>query len=401
MSMREAETSEITDGNLKGLEEMIQTNREQSESLFHDRISFTAVAPGRINIIGEHTDYNQGLSLPVAINRWVVISFMPTTTKEVCVKSLNYHSDLKFSIDEAPKVTESWQKFVWGAFEIFKDLYPVTHGFNALIQGNIPIGSGVSSSAAIEVAMMNGLRKLYNADFDDFALILLCQRIEHEYLNVNSGLLDQYASQFSRVGKILLLDFDQMVHHYVTAEIDKCTWVLVDSKVQRELAKSSYSDRVEETRAALVFLLNEKIGIEGFRDIKEEHISLLPNEIWRKRIRHYVTENDRVMEAVDCITYGKAEALGKLLIKSHNSLSKDYEVSCKELDYLMEEAIKIKGCLGSRMMGGGFGGCTINLVRNEDVADFTKTIKSKYEKEFNKTPNVNVYTMVEGGRILR
>jgi galactokinase len=398
--MKETQEPEVTATQIMGLEEMIQSNREQAEALFHERIAFTAVAPGRINIIGEHTDYNQGLSLPVAINRWVVISFIPNNTTEVYIKSLNYNSELKFQINESPEIKESWQKFALGAFEIFKDLYPVTKGFNALIQGNIPIGSGVSSSAAIEVAMMNGLRKFYNAEFDDFSLILLCQRIEHEYLKVNSGLLDQYASQFSRVGKILLLDFDQMVHHYVTAEIDKCTWVLVDSKVQRELANSKYSERVQETHEALVYLLKERIGVEGFRDIKEEHLEKLPKEVWKKRLRHYIKENDRVMEAVEYITYGKAEALGNLLTKSHYSLSNDYEVSCKELDFLMEEAIKQKGCLGSRMMGGGFGGCTINLLKNENVAEFTKNIKELYQKKFNKTPEVNIYTMVEGARII-
>lgn len=392
--------AEIVQSNVKDLEEIVQMNRDQFERDFHQRVSFTAVAPGRINIIGEHTDYNDGLALPVAINRWVVISFSPSGDETIQIKSFNYQSELKFSLNESPDVTESWQKFVLGAFEIFKEEFPVTCGFKALIWGNVPIGSGVSSSAAIEVAMMNGLRQLYSADFDDLTLIQLCQRIEHEYLNINSGLLDQYASQFSRVGKILLLDFMEMDHKYINAEMDKCAWVLVDSKVKRELSKSKYTERVEETHQAYVFLLSARIGIHSHRDIREEHIALLPNEIWKKRMRHYVSENQRVLNAVEYISTGNFDALGKELIKSHYSLSYDYEVSCKELDFLAELAVRFNGCLGSRMMGGGFGGCTINLVKTDMVDQFMEHIKRAYKKEFNIVPDVNEYQMVEGARIL-
>lgn len=384
----------------KGLEEIVRHNSEQFEKEFSQRPTITAVAPGRINIIGEHTDYNQGLAMPVAINRWVIVSFSPSDSGLIHIKSLNYDSELRFKIGEHPQINESWQKYVMGAIEIFRREYPMTTGFNALIWGNVPIGSGVSSSAAIEVAVMNGLRQLYNARFSDLALIKYCQQIEHEYLKVNSGLLDQYASQFSRIGKIMVLDFMSLSHEYINADMNGWSWILVDSKVKRELSKSKYSDRVAETQSAFNYLHDARVGVHTFRDIRLDQIDLIPNQVWKKRIRHYITENQRVINSMEHIANCNFIALGEELKKSHDSLSHDYEVSCPELDFLAAKANEFQGCAGSRMMGGGFGGCTINLVRSQQAQEFKDFISKEYNKQFHIQPEVNEYAMVEGARIL-
>lgn len=380
-------------------EDIVRNNLEQFNKAYKEPPSFTAIAPGRINVIGEHTDYNEGLAMPAAINRWVAASFSPRNDREINIKSIDFNSRLSFKIGEVPAVTESWQKYVFGAISVFNNAFPILNGFNACIRGNVPIQSGVSSSAAIEVAMMNGLRRLYHAGFNDFALIKLCQNIEHEYLKVKSGLLDQYASQFSKKGKIMVLDFKTLEHQYINAQMNNWTWVLVDSKVKRELAKSKYTERVNETRMAFNYLLKAGIKLHHFREIREEHLEIIENDIWKKRLRHYITENERVLKSITHLEAGNFKALGNELTASHHSLQNDYEVSCKELDFLVKNAVKFKDCCGSRMMGGGFGGCTINLVKKEAVSQFSDYISGYYYAGFNIIPGVNKYALVDGAKI--
>ncbi|PIQ22450.1 MAG: galactokinase, partial [Cytophagales bacterium CG18_big_fil_WC_8_21_14_2_50_42_9] len=327
--------------------------------------SLVAYAPGRINIIGEHTDYNFGLSMPTAINRWVVVCLRPRPDKVISVTSQNYHDTMEFTLGTDFEPTKSWQKYTYGSISIFAGQFPVEKGFDAVVWGNVPIGSGVSSSAAMEVALMNALRAAYQADMDDLALVKLCQRVEHEYLKVNSGLLDQYASQFSRVGKLMILDFNELSSEYVDADMKDWTWILADSKVKRELAGSKYSERVQETANALKEIQQKNPAVKRFRDITPADINLVSDAIQQKRIKHFISENQRVLQAAAALQAQDFVALGKLLTASHASLRDDYEVSCPELDFLVDTALQLPYCAGSRMMGGGFGGCTISLVRKD------------------------------------
>lgn len=373
------------------------------EELFHKEFNatpdFTAVAPGRINIIGEHTDYNNGLSVPAAINRWVLISFKRRQDTRVHIKSLNYNSELIFALGNIPSINESWQKYIYGAVDIIKSQTDLRYGFEALIWGNVPEGSGISSSAALEVAMMNGLRSLYEVNFDDLHLVKLCQKVEHEHLNLKSGLLDQYASQFSRQGKIMVLDLASLTHQYVEVNMKDLEWVLVDSGVRRELAHSGYPQRVKETNEAFHFIQEKDTGIRSMRDLKEEHIGILPNEILQKRIRHYLSENQRVIFAMDAIQHQDYQTLGNILNSSHQSLSKDYEVSCNELDFLAMTAQRFEGCLGSRIMGGGFGGCTLNLVYKDKFSEFSTHIKQLYRDRCKSDALIDNFSLVEGASI--
>jgi galactokinase len=378
------------------LQKYIENTSHYFEDKFGARPTLVAYAPGRINIIGEHTDYNLGLSMPTAINRWVIVSLRPRPDKLISITSQNYHDNMTFTIGEDFTPAASWQKYTYGCLTVFGGQFPMTQGFEAVIWGNVPIGSGVSSSAAMEVALMNALRAQYQADMDDLALVKLCQRVEHEYLKVKSGLLDQYASQFSRVGKLMILDFNRMSSEYVDADMQDWTWILADSKVKRELAGSKYSERVQETANALQEIKSKNARVNGFRDITLADIALVSDPVAQKRIKHLVLENQRVLDAAEALRQKDFEQLGRLLTASHVSLRDDYEVSCPELDFLVDTALQMPYCAGSRMMGGGFGGCTISLVRKDSVQKFNAFMTDEYAAEYDIVTEINNYQLVDG-----
>lgn len=378
------------------LQKYIESTSAYFEQKFGGKPSLVAYAPGRINIIGEHTDYNFGLSMPAAINRWVIVTLRPRADKVISIISQNYHDTLEYTLGQDFTPSQSWQKYAYGSITIFGNQFPLDSGFDAVIWGNVPIGSGVSSSAAMEVALMNALRAAYKANIDDLELVKLCQRVEHEYLKVNSGLLDQYASQFSRVGKLMVLDFNQLGSEYVDADMKDWSWILTDSKVKRELAGSKYSERVQETADALKEIQSQKPEVKGFRDITAQHLVFISDPVKQKRIKHLITENHRVMAAAEALRAQNFENLGKLLNESHVSLRDDYEVSCAELDFLVEAALQLPYCAGSRMMGGGFGGCTISLVRKDSIIKFSNFMTDEYAREFDIITEINNYQLVDG-----
>jgi len=378
------------------LQKYIDTTSHYFQEKYGVAPSLVAYAPGRINIIGEHTDYNFGLAMPAAINRWVVVCLRPRPDQIISVTSQNYHDTMEFTLGTAFEPSKSWQKYTYGSITIFGGQFPIQKGFDAVIWGNVPIGSGVSSSAAMEVALMNALRAAYQADMDDFALVKLCQRVEHEYLKVNSGLLDQYASQFSRIGKLMILDFNALSSEYVDADMKDWTWILADTKVKRELAGSKYSERVQETANALKEIQQKNPAVKGFRDITVEDIGSISDASQEKRIQHLVSENLRVQEAAKALQEQNFTALGNILTASHVSLRDDYEVSCPELDFLVDAALQLPYCAGSRMMGGGFGGCTINLVRKDSVLKFSNFLTDEYAREYDIITEITNYQLVDG-----
>ncbi len=386
---------------MKTLQELIKINAQYFLDCFNDAPSFVAHAPGRINIIGEHTDYNQGLSMPCAINRWVTVSVSPRTDNLIHVISVDFETEMSFELDKKYDPKQLWEKYIYGCILLFNAEHKIPGGFNAVISGNVPIGSGVSSSAALEVAFMNALNYFSETKLDSLSLIKMCQQVEHQYLHVKSGLLDQYASQFSKAGEVLVLDFNTLTHRYIKATTPGYVWVLCDSKVQRTLAGTKYTERVEETQQALKVMHQQFPDIKEFRDIEEEHIAVIEDITQQKRIRHYVTENKRVTDVVKAFETGNLILLGRLITASHISLRYDYEVSCKEIDFLVEQALETGHCLGSRMMGGGFGGCTINLVKEDYVDAFSAKIKDVYLKRFNIETEINRYQSVNGAGIFQ
>lgn len=384
---------------MQSLVEQLEACRNKFITHFGEVPTFVAHAPGRINIIGEHTDYNLGLSLPCAINRWVTVSLKPRNDKKIHVISEDFHGEMQFELGEPFQPQASWQHYIYGCLILFQKTTPLHTGFQATISGNVPIGSGVSSSAALEVAFMNALNHTVGDPLDPMTLIKLCQQTEHQYLNVKSGLLDQYASQFSQANKAMVLDFQTLTHQYITADTLDYTWVLCDSKVQRTLSGSKYSERVRETHHGFLTIQEQFPALKSIREVEEKHLSFLDHPVQQKRIKHYLTENKRVLDTVTALAEKDLKKVGQLLSASHESLRDDYEVSCPELDYLVEQALVSTYCLGSRMMGGGFGGCTINLVHKKQVANFKEFIKVSYYRKFNRETEINSYQTVDGAGI--
>jgi len=359
-----------------------------------------AVAPGRINLIGEHTDYNEGLAMPGAIDRWVVVALSMDEGGRVQVYSEAFDELVDASLADQPGTSASgWSRLPLGVARLFARSADLDYGLRATISGNLPRGAGLSSSAAVEVALLNALRGATEAELGDLELILTAQRVEHECLGVATGLMDQYTSQMSRAGSLMLIDFAAIAHQYIDADLGEWVWLLLDSKVRHELADSAYGDRVEETREALTTIAGGDEQVVSFRDLEPVHVERLDDEILRARLRHYVSENGRVLEAAHAIGDGDVETLGKLMLASHDSLRDDYAVSCTELDALVESARHSPHCGGARMMGGGFGGCTLNLVRADGAEAFAAQVSAEFERCFGYAPGAGVYRLVGGARV--
>jgi galactokinase len=303
----------------------------------------------------------------------------------------------------ASNSVESWKKYVAGAILLFqKDQLatsPAPKGFELSLKGNIPLGKGLSSSAAIELCILNGLGLLYKKTLSSEKIAKMAQQVEHQYLKVKSGLLDQFACQFSKKGSALLIDFSNLstTPAPTAPSFESFSWVLVDSLVKRELSNSKYSERVEEYEFIKTFL-NEK-NIASIRDVASSDVPALfanMKENIIKRARHITSENERTQQACAALASGNIEQLGDLLYKTHKSLSEDYEVSHKNLDFLVEAAKSIPGVVGGRMMGGGFGGCALFLVHNDAIENFSSTIAQKYFDHTQLSTSPRSYRFVAG-----
>tara|TARA_B100001142_G_scaffold300435_1_gene325172 strand:- start:32 stop:1171 length:1140 start_codon:yes stop_codon:yes gene_type:complete len=361
---------------------MIKKIKEDYNSIYNKKPQVIVKAPGRINIIGEHTDYNYGLAMPAAINKYIFVSMSFNKDREINFYSDKFDNKVSFSLDNLIS-SKTWCKYVLGSIKEVFQVYNVSSGLDISIHSNLPVGKGISSSAALEIALINSLFKIFNIDKDDNRIIKICQKVDHKYIGIQSGTLDQSASQLSRLGSILKLDFSTGSFDYIDSNFSGCTWVIIDSMIKRELAASKYHKRVNECKQALAIiskLLNKKIS---FRDIKIDNLSLLDDSNLKNRIKHYIDENKRVIQMENSIFNNDKESMGKILIQSHCSLRDLYEVSCKEIDYLFSISSDFKYWYGGRIMGGGFGGSMINLVKDGYEKEYSNFIKRRYKQEFN------------------
>jgi galactokinase len=366
---------------------------------FGNAAHVVASAPGRINVIGEHTDYCAGLALPGAVDRWLLVALAPRGDGRLRVHSEALAETAECDSGAGPDDVSGWGAVPAGAAALLREASGLVGGFDALIAGNVPRGAGLSSSAALEMALLNALRTAFAVQISDLELVRLAQRIEHEWLGTPTGLMDQYTAQFARADELLLIDFREVAHERVAALLEGYVWLLLDSGVRHDLADSAYGERVAEMRAALAAVACADPSVAGFRDLRASHADLIDDALLRRRLRHYVRENERVRRAVDALRSGDATALGSLLNRSHASLRDDYQVSCDELDQLADVAASISGCAGARMMGGGFGGCTINLVRVEAVDRVIERVSAEFAQRFGAPAGAAVYRLVGGARV--
>lgn len=356
------------------------------------------VAPGRFNLIGEHTDYNGGFVFPGAIDKMIMADIRPNGTDRVNVYSMDLGEKASFGLNEEDAPKEQWARYIFGVCrEIIKRGGRV-NGFDAVFAGNVPLGAGLSSSAALESCFANALNELFNDNkFPRMELAKIGQSTEHNYCGVNCGIMDQFASVFGKKDCLIRLDCRSLEFEYFPFRIDGHKLVLVDSVVKHELVDSPYNKRRQSCERVA-----KRLGIETLRDADMEALDAVKGDISAEdymRAKFVIGEKQRVLDVCDALGRGDLATVGRCMYETHEGLSKDYEVSCEELDYLNDIA-KECGVTGSRIMGGGFGGCTINLVADDKYDHFIATAKEKFAAKYGHEPKIYDVIISDGARRL-
>ncbi|RIW14098.1 galactokinase [Algoriphagus lacus] len=362
-----------------------------------------AFAPGRINLIGEHTDYQEGFVFPAAVEQGIWVGIQKNGQKICRIYSMDFDQEFTFDIDAFSPKKGHWATYVMGMAALLQQSGYEIEGFDMVIGGNIPVGSGLSSSAALSVAIGTAISGLFDFQIPKKNIVLYAQKSEHLFAGVKCGIMDPYASAFGAAGKALLLDCRSNTHEEIPVNLGEYSLMLVNTKVKHSLADSAYNKRREACEESVRILEPNFPGIKTLRDIGvsdlEKVEKLLPEGLFPKA-KHVITECVRVHEAAKALQSGDLKTFGKLLNASHQSLSQDFEVSCPELDFLAEIAQVLDFVLGSRMMGGGFGGCTINLVKTSELENFHQTISAGYERTFAISPDFIPVKIGSGAHLL-
>ena len=351
--------------------------------IFQSEPSYTILSPGRINIIGEHVDYNDGFVLPAAINKYVCFAIAESGSSSCALVALDLDKTYAFDLtDEISPVADMWVNYILGVVApIKKEL----KGFNLVFSSTIPMGSGLSSSAAVECGAAFALNTLFDLGLSKEQLAKLGQQAEHIFVGVKCGIMDQFASVFGKANQVIKLDCNTLTYDYFPADLGDYCLVLLDSKVKHTHLTSGYNTRREEVEAGLNIIKQAFPEVNTYRDCTMEHVESVKDRLGAiryKRCSYVVKEIKRVGEAVQALASNNFEALGKLINATHEGLSADYEVSCDELDFLVAQAQNIPDVLGARMMGGGFGGCTINLMKQSALSKLEDEIQLAYKKRF-------------------
>ncbi|MFK7899182.1 MAG: galactokinase [Cyclobacteriaceae bacterium] len=378
---------------------MYQELKDKFKQLFNADPALYA-SPGRVNLIGEHTDYNDGFVLPAAIDKKAVFA-IHSNGMNVC--RLHAHDlDASYEVDLSQlEVTEeeTWANYLIGVIAQFKKVNQEIKGFDCVFSSTVPLGAGLSSSAAIECGLAYALNDLFNHGNDRLTLVKMAQKAEHEYAGVQCGIMDQYASVFGKEGHLIKLDCRSHQHEYIPFDLPDYKLVLVNTMVTHSLASSEYNTRRLECEEGVDVLKKHYPEIKNLRDVSVDMLEKHKDEFQGKvfdRCWYVVNEEVRVESACKDLKNNKPKAFGEKMYATHEGLSKRYEVSCKELDFLVEEAKKNDQVLGARMMGGGFGGCTINLVNDTGVEEFVANIDLAYQAAYQVKPEIYIAQIAEG-----
>ncbi|OIJ21529.1 galactokinase [Anaerobacillus alkalidiazotrophicus] len=362
-------------------------------------------APGRVNLIGEHTDYNGGHAFPCALSVGTYAIARKRTDKNIQLYSLNFEEIgiVSFNVEELVYVEEhDWANYPKGVMKIFKEFgLNIDSGVDVLLFGNIPNGAGLSSSASVELVTSVMLKELFDLDINIVDMVKLSQKAENEFIGVSCGIMDQFAIGMGKVDHAVLLDCQKLDYTYSPIKLDGASLVIANTNKRRGLLDSKYNERRSECERALN-QLKEVVVIDSLGDLTVEKFEQLKvaitNEIDRKRAKHAVYENARTIEAVERLKNGNIQGFGELMNQSHISLRDDYEVTGFELDTLVEAAWSQNGVIGSRMTGAGFGGCTISIVEDEKVDEFIENVGKIYKEKTNLTADFYVVQIGDGAR---
>ena len=357
-------------------------------------------SPGRINIIGEHTDYNEGFVLPAAIDKAAYIAVSLRDDDEIHLVAMDLNENFSVNLKDLKPVGDvSWPNYILGSAAQFLKRGVQLPGFNAVLTSDVPMGAGLSSSAAVECATVFALNELLQTDLDRLTMVRMAQKAEHEYAGVMCGIMDQFASMMGKKDYVIKLDCRSLEYEYVPFKLEGLKVLLLNTSVKHSLASSEYNTRRKECEKAVEWVKQNVQGVNSLRNVSEEMLNkyVLPNdELIDKRSRYVVQEINRLLEGCNDLQSGDLAALGKKMFTTHDGLSKMYEVSCKELDWLVNKVKNDTNVIGSRMLGGGFGGCTINLVKETAIDELVADLKLAYEKEM-ELPLVYYVASIENG----
>lgn len=357
-------------------------------------------SPGRINIIGEHTDYNDGFVFPAAINKGIVTAIQKSNTEFCTAVSADLNEEYTFSLENINSITNGgWKNYILGVVAEIQKKGIKLKAFNIVFGGDIPVGSGLSSSAALENSLVFGLNELFGLELTKQEMIFVSQKAEHNYVGVRCGIMDQYASMFGKENSALFLDCRTIKADEITIDLKEYQLVLINTNVKHSLSESAYNDRRSVCEKVALML-----EVTALRDTTEDSLIKLKGSIaaedYQKAL-YVIQENKRVHQAVETLKNNDISKLGKLLYESHNGLQNQYKVSCDELDFLVNKAKENPQVAGARMMGGGFGGCTINIVLKSATALFIKEVSNAYLEKFNNKCDVYSVEISEGTHLIK
>lgn len=338
-------------------------------------------SPGRINLIGEHTDYNLGFVLPAAINKAIYLGIQKRDDQLIKIHSLDFNDDFQGDVNEIKSSDKLWPDYLLGVVEQIQKKHQITQGFNIVFGGDIPPGAGLSSSAALECAMAFGLNHIFNLSYEKMDLVKLAQAAENEFVGVKCGIMDQFASTFGKKNQLMRLDCRSLDYAYVPFQANDIQIVLFDTRVKHSLASSAYNERREQCEQGVKWMQEIHPEVKSLRDASEEmlltHVKPKNQKIY-ERCNFIVSEIQRLQNACNDLVNNDLKSFGKRMFETHSGLKDLYEVSCDELDLLVDLVKDNPNVLGARMMGGGFGGCTINLVKREAVKDLIAQVSASY-----------------------
>lgn len=365
---------------------LISSTSEHFKTIFQTEPEAIFLSPGRINIIGEHVDYNDGFVLPAAINKYICFAISTSANDDCTVVAKDLNESYKFNWKtELKPIDKMWVNYVLGVLQQLKERDLPLKGFNIVFSSTIPMGAGLSSSAALECGFGYALNKLFSFGLSKEEIALIGQKSEHTFVGVKCGIMDQFASVFGKKNNVIKLDCTTLAYEYHQADFKKYSLLLLDSNVKHTHLTSGYNTRREEVEKGLSIIKNRFPQVKSFRDCTENQLVELKSELGEtlfKRCHFVVNEIRRVNEAVEALDKNDFKELGQLMYDTHIGLSQEYEVSCAEIDFLVEAVRSEKTVLGSRMMGGGFGGCSINLIEKGSEETLINKISEAYLKEF-------------------
>jgi galactokinase len=376
--------------------------KDRYDRVFPGAAPLIVRSPGRVNLIGEHTDYNCGFVLPAAIDKAIYLAIGPREDREIHLVSIDLDQHFTCTLDLPEPAVEHWPNYLLGVVQQLQKAGHSPLGFNCVFTGDIPLGSGMSSSAALECATAFALNELFDLGLDKLTMVRLSQRAENVFVGVQCGIMDQFASMYGRRGQVIRLDCQSLDYAYFPFNLEGIRIVLLDTGVKHSLASTEYNTRRRQCEAGVRLVHAHDPEVTSLRDVSLEQLDLYVapvDELVYRRCRFIVGENARLLAATEDLQNGDLAAFGRKMFETHEGLSREYEVSCKELDFLVEQVRDDPAVIGARMMGGGFGGCTINLVREDAIAALVARVAPVYRDAMKLELKVYVAQIEDGTSI--